>query len=236
MNSMKDLIIALVALAGCGGVHTVGGKTSADVFSSGAQVQLADTSCVGDKDAIYEAIALGADVNHAGFGGTTPLMWAITCQSERGISALLNKGANPNKYIDGSVNPIVISSTYDNSNLLRILLEGGGDANSIDKRDGRRAVDLAFLKGVEDSDWTNFNQLISKGARVDIEDQMGSTSVEYFAKLNRFDVVNKMLINHNYRHNLKKLRAIAHSAIIDPESHLFKERISTLRILHRIYQ
>lgn len=209
-----------MALLGCDGMHTVGGKTAEEVFGLGPQATLAAAACQGDIASMHEAMRQGADVDRSGYGGTTPLMWAMSCDGERGFEELLKMGANPNKYINGSVNPITLASTYDNGFFLKTLLNNGGDSNSVDLRDGRRALDLAFLKGVEDNDWSNFDLILASGVDVNRVDEMGSTSVEFFAKLNRFDVVYKILERGGYTHNIPHLRLITETAIIDESSEL----------------
>src|SRR5438876_3347824 len=83
----------------------------------------------------------GADPNRAGASGTTALMWAVPDLEK--VRALLAHGANVNARSETERTPLLVAASYPGTvNVLRLLLDRGGDLRAQD-RGGATALSLA---------------------------------------------------------------------------------------------
>lgn len=186
------------------GEHTVGGKGVHDVFPEAKVARLAAVACEADIDAMKQAIADGADVNASGLEGSTPLMWAVSCESEKGIAALLEAGAKPNQPV-ARFNAVYVAATYRNPALLRLLLQHGGDPNSSDANTGVTALRRAADLGTSEDQWANYYALLNaQGVDINRADKHGQTIATDFCKGVNFDKLLEVL-DRGYDYDLQEL-------------------------------
>lgn len=102
-----------------------------------ALLAVAEAIAKNDPDAIRAAAKSVPDLNAAGRDDMTLLYFAVNEAVERpqvvsAVETLLSLGADPN-YTNGSVNSFVLAQAMNGEvRLLRVLLDGGGNANARD--------------------------------------------------------------------------------------------------------
>lgn len=211
-----NLVASLVLLSvGCMG-HEVGGKSSADVFADPNVRAMVDNACAGNGPGVKSAIGKGADPNFSGLDGTTPLMWAISCQNLDGVRAILDGGADPNLGIAGRFQPVLIAATYDDPAMLQLLLDRGANPDFHDEKYTETPLYKAFATGLEREQWGSYYTLLDHGADIEFEDQVGETILHYAIAMGRFDKVVELL-NRGYSKNLPEVRKRVEIRPISPE-------------------
>lgn len=188
------------------GRTVVGGKSVHQVFPDARVANLAVAACDGDLPRIHAQLVAGADPNAIGFQGLSPLLWAERCENIAGMRALLQAGANPNYHTVGKGGfsaVFMAASVVDRPDLIRLLLEFGGDPNDVVNDSSDTSLGRALEAGVQSDDWTIFNMLLDAGADINRE-YAGTTIVEQAALLNQFDRVEDFL-KRGYSHNLPGL-------------------------------
>jgi len=196
--------------------HVMHGRSAGEVFSDPGVAELARAACAGVPDRVAAAVAAGADPNAAGLEGTTPLIWAVDCQSPAGAAALLRAGANPNYVWSGHVTPTFMAATRKNSAVLEVLLQHGGDPNTHDS-DGDSVLMGALTLGVTEDYWDNYNLLLRHGADINLPDGAGLTIADNAAVLYRYDKVAELL-EMGYRGDLTRLGRLIQGGIVNPDS------------------
>lgn len=96
-------------------------------------------------DRIYKTKKVDVDYSESKFGNTL-LMLAVRNNKYKSTAALLTYGADPNKHntFRGST-PMIWSARNDDVKFLKLLLEAGGDANSIENANINTTKDKARL-------------------------------------------------------------------------------------------
>lgn len=160
ISAIATLLVACVDIE-----HRVGGKTSADLFEDPDVQALADAACRGQVEQVSELTSMGVDSNATGLDGINPLIWALTCESHQGMTALLEAGADPNQRMDvpGSPSAVIYAVSYFDSGLLRLLLEAGGDPSALSSSRGG-ALDDAVSMGLQHDIWDHYYMLLSYGS------------------------------------------------------------------------
>lgn len=206
--------IALASLtqqAGCM-EYKLGDKTAADVFGATALAQLAKAACAGDLPGMDSAIKAGAAVNGEGYEKATPLLWALSCDNVAGMEALLKAGANPNQDT-GRFTPVFLAATRHNPEPLRLLLRYGGNANAVDRKSEKTALQEALSLGIHGFGWDNYNALIEK-ADINRADERGWTIATDAAALNQYDKV-AALLESGYTYDLVDLARVVQNGHVD---------------------
>jgi ankyrin repeat protein len=94
-------------------------------------------------------IGRGADVNHSGYRGATPLDNAAKNGKTEQVRLLLSRGADPNKTIQRGLTPLMGAAHAGDLQSIRLLLEAGADVDAKDD-EGKSALDWAvFMKRPE---------------------------------------------------------------------------------------
>jgi hypothetical protein len=208
MDSKAKLTVLLAGtFLTCGAVlaaeHKVGEKGVTEVFEDATIARLARMGCDGDAAGIAALVRSGANPNSTGFKGSTPLLWALSCENIAGMRALLEAGADPNEPTVG-FSAVYAASTYANSALLSLLLEFGGDPNASDSKSGVTALMKAEDLGNNCKGWSNYDLLLASGS-IDVNRAIprgGQTIAVVLAKDGQWDRVLDLL-HRGYSHDLK---------------------------------
>jgi len=192
-----------LALAAC--AHSVGGKSISDAFPDTQTHQLAGAACRGDGQEIERLVSAGVDINKPGLDDVSVLMWALTCKNVSGVKALLNNGADPNYTIEHNYNPVSIAASIEqNTELLKAVIEAGGNVNAVSGSHEATALMTAFKRGRDTDNWNNYYYLLDAGADVNQltnkKQSIGLTA----AVANRYCKIIELL-DRGYTHDLSFL-------------------------------
>jgi len=211
------VVAAMVSSEACGR-HHVGDKYVEDVFTGSETIALANAACDGDADEVAESVRRGADVNVRGLWDMTPLFWALTCRSSRGVEALLAHGADVNAAMDNGWTPAIVAATYDDPQFLRLVLRFGGDPSAISQQADTSPLHMALRRGFETDDWTNYYILLEAGADVNRVYPLGDTIAEHAIVFGRFSKALELVVERGYTHDLAGLRRIAGGRLLAANS------------------
>ncbi|QIZ51857.1 ankyrin repeat domain-containing protein [Dickeya zeae] len=154
-------------------------------------VTLLQTIRKGDEAEARRQLAQGLNLNIQGKEGITPLLWLIyETQDKNAVWLALKLGADPN-YKDGSGDSAVnrVSGVRD-PDWLRIVLDAGGNPNSIG-----RLGQPALFSAINESRWDDIKLLVERGADLNLEDAQKRNSALYAAYINEYETV-YWLIEH----------------------------------------
>lgn len=165
-----------------------------------AEGALAELIQRGDRDAAFEAIGTGADVNEAQGDGTTPLHWAVYRLDVELVEALLANGARPDVTNRYGSSPLVEAVKTANVDLVEMLLEAGADVEAPND-DGQTALMLSARAGSLEV----AELLVRHGANVNArETWRGQTALMWAADARASDVV-EFLIDRGAEVNVQAL-------------------------------
>lgn len=220
------LMLVLVA-SGCSKTR-FGGMTINDAFEDPAVVRLVEAALDGQEQEIKSLVKKGADVNYVGKEGVTPLFWVMMKRSKTGMKRLLMAGADPNyKAIDSrQYSAVNYAAGGDDSQFLEILLEYGGDPNSIKGDRGDSSLQVAIYQNRVE----NVKLLMKYGADINLPGSLRSTAAETAVKLNRFDLA-VYLLEQGYNHDLQRLARLTEISLVDPDSEAQKWKLKLLEML-----
>lgn len=188
--------------------HDVGGHTAEMVFSDPQVRAVAKAACAGDEAEVRRLVGGGVSPNARGDKNFTPLLWALTCRSERGMIALLDAGADPNQAGADGIFPIRVAATYDDPKFLKLLLARGGNPNMTDPGSNDTPLMTALAVGVERGEWKNYYALLDAGADINLE-YKGSTIASMAVNLGRFDKAIE-LVERGYSYDLNRIALGTH--------------------------
>jgi hypothetical protein len=177
--------LCLSAAGACARGQAVSGLKAREFFSAPAAAALAEAAARGDVAAVRAARVAGTDVNAAGKGGMTPLLFAMAARSYAGMEALLAAGADPNVRPDPETTPLLLAAASSDPRLLRILLDHGGDPSLKDAAAGTPALKEAIMH----QQWANMRLLVERGADVNAKDKGHATPVMIAASLDAWEQV-----------------------------------------------
>lgn len=181
------LLLALVfAGAACQGHAMDASKAFPD---NPAVAALAQAAADGDREAVRERAAAGADPDAHGADRVTPLQFAMLAQSKAGVEALMLAGADAS--VPGLAGRTAVHSAAiaDDPDYLRILLERGADPDARHGVTGGTA--LADAAGPRTD--AQFNMLLDAGADPSIADRTGNTPLHKAAMINAGSHVLRLL-------------------------------------------
>ncbi len=222
------ILMLVLVTSGCSKTR-FGGMTINDAFEDPAVVRLVEAALDGQEQEIKSLVKNGADVNYVGKEGVTPLFWVMMKRSKTGMKQLLMAGADPNyKAIDSrQYSAVNYAAGGNDSQFLEILLEYGGDPNSIKSDRGDSSLQVAVAQNRPE----NVKMLIKYGADIHQSGGLGdSTAAETAVKLNRFDLAVYML-EEGYNHDLQRLARLTEISLVDPDSEAQKWKLKLLEML-----
>jgi ankyrin repeat protein len=111
-----------------------------------AESPLADAIENGRRDAAFELLAAGADVNASQGDGTTPLHWAAYQLDVELVERLVDRGARANTQNRYGATPLGEAAKAANAELVALLLEAGAPADAANA-DGETALMLSARTG-----------------------------------------------------------------------------------------
>jgi hypothetical protein len=210
MNGYATLAMGMFLLSGCGDV-AMSKLDARDYFSDPQAVALGQAACEGKVEKVAALIADGVPVNAPGHRPTnaaghrdfTPLAFAVACQSEAGVRALLEAGADPNYRHENDFTTVWVAAGWGNTAILRLLLDHGGDVNAADNS-GETVLMRALALGIETRDrdaWANYYLLLDRGADINQASGIGETVAGFAAALGRFDKIAEFL-DRGYSYDL----------------------------------
>ena len=152
-------------------------KNGANVMarSDGQWTPLHNQAYKGHLDGVELLLEHGADIEAKTSFGHTPLLSSIRWDRIEVTKFLIEKGANLNPKTELGRTPLIISAVEGNSVLARLFLESGADISVKDMNYKRTALHFAALYGQFDI----VDELVKKGADVDVKDAAGRTALDY---------------------------------------------------------
>ncbi len=167
---------------------------------------LAKAAGRGQVKKIDALIAQAVNVNTRGTSSATPLFWALKKRNLKGVTRLLELGADPNIMYDDGGSVIHWAASYRKYPLLKAVLEHGGDPNLVSIGDFKETPLFGVIDVIFRSDDIRcLNLLVEHGADVDARNFSGVTPAISAASLGRFDLV-KELLEHGADYQLTNNR------------------------------
>ena len=113
-----------------------------EVYEDGETLLSRAAGCESCLELLRLLIAAGADVNHAGNDGATPLYHACTAFNTDGVRLLVEGGADVNAATREGETPLMNAALGNHAEMVKILLNARADANAVDAQ-GCTALDAA---------------------------------------------------------------------------------------------
>ncbi|MCI0366423.1 MAG: ankyrin repeat domain-containing protein, partial [Phycisphaerales bacterium] len=130
-------------------------------------------------------LALGADPNATGTGGTTPLADAALKGDLDGVRALLAHGARPNAISQAGTQPIHDAALGDNAEVIRELVMQGADVNARTRDEVQTPLHIAAAMGKMKA----VEALVALGADLTIKDSKGRAPLDAAERVGLTNVV-----------------------------------------------
>lgn len=151
-------MLALVLLAGCGGLGGPGVEYApADFFAGEPDLAVAQAVAADDAEEVRRLVAAGADVDASGKGGMTLLQYAILNRRLEPVRVLLELGADAEKLGDGGESAVHIAAFASDLAYLDALLDAGADPNVRD-----RTGSVPLVRAILNSNQTQFDRLLEE--------------------------------------------------------------------------
>jgi hypothetical protein len=167
------------------------GQMKAADFLKGTQLSLAEAAAEGRTDELERLVSKGADVNSQGVEGMTALYWAMSHLSRKGVSWLLEHGANPNiSFTHDGTSATSLAAMQEDPWFLKEVLSHGGDVNFRNSLNERTPIFDALATHRDD----NVRALIAVGADMNTYDHLGLTPLVEAAANQRYELVYDMLV------------------------------------------
>ncbi|EJL81218.1 ankyrin repeat-containing protein [Herbaspirillum sp. CF444] len=207
MNSLRlkivsTMFLVVVCSLGFANELTVLGKTAQDAFQDKGVVDLLRAVTRRDAKEADRLVKTGVNVNAAGYGGVTPLLWMQFNKNKDAMKLLLELGANPNQRMMPGGSPLWLAAGAGNIDLLELLLQHGADPNI--PIGANSPLNEAVLGNHLDC----AELLLKHGADINFHDGLnGPTVISAAVVSGRLDYVNWAL-DHGYTYDLKFSRRL----------------------------
>lgn len=198
-------------------------------FSEPVAVVLAGAACAGEADRVADLVADGASVDTRGAGNVTPLMFAVICKSPAGVKALLEAGANPNYRNRHGMTATWIAAGHANSEVLRSLLDAGGDMYA-ENDSCTDVLGRALILGIENHTsrrWDNYQLLLDRGIDVNHRDSCGGTIVQVASALGNFNKIAELL-DRGYAYDLLSVAWSTEYIAVSEDRYADVERVKAM--------
>lgn len=130
----------------------------------------------------------GMTLNTHGNDGITPLFWLIMQGDSDAVALALKLGADPNFTSKDGRHPVPSVAGGNDDRLLGLLLEYGGDPDAKDL-DGEPAL----FDAIGFKRWDQIKMLLDQGVDPDLTDRTNTTSTQYAAMLNQYEIVHYLI-------------------------------------------
>jgi uncharacterized protein len=188
---MRRLILVLACACFGSSLCWAGQMNVREFFKSEAQLSLAEAAAEGHTDELQRLVTAGAQVNAPGAEGMTALYWALSRGSKKGVSWLLEHGADPNIiFVRDGTSATSLAAMQHDPWFLKEILAHGGDVNIRNPLNGRTPLFDALAGGRID----NARVLISAGADMNTFDHLGLTPLIEAAANQKYELVYDMLV------------------------------------------
>jgi ankyrin repeat protein len=168
----RGLLRALAATA-CLVLTPAAAQVAPTASELSAYAGLHAAAASGDVSAIGRLVAAGADKEATDPRGRTPLHVAVYQKQHEAARTLLRLGSAPNRQEVDRYDIVTIAAVANDVPMLRIALDGGGDARAITSRyDGTALIAAAHLGHAE-----VVRMLIAAGAPLDHVNNLGWTAL-----------------------------------------------------------
>ena len=138
---------------------------------------LPDLAEAGERAAVMEMLAAGADVNTPSVDGTTALHWAVYKNDLELVEALLKQGADPDKSNDYHASPMTVAAVHGDFAIMKALVDAGGDIESPNTEGQTLLMAVARTGNTETA-----RLLLERGANVNaVENWGGQTALMWAA-------------------------------------------------------
>ena len=162
-----------------GHLEKLNNMSARDYFADDALVRIAEQI---EENTLDQSELADVNLNREGKEGMTLLMWALAKRELSGVSILLSGGANPN--VTTSYNAMWMSVIAEDPEYLLLLLEHGGDPNSIDLKTQRTLIfEAALHRRLQ-----NIEALKDAGAEMNQQDLSGNTVLSYAISFKAYDI------------------------------------------------
>ncbi|MEK6789606.1 MAG: ankyrin repeat domain-containing protein [Pseudomonadota bacterium] len=221
MSKLKRLlslffgVVLMSVTSSCSALSQLGGQTIRQTFTDEKVVVLVEAAVAGESKKVAQLAAQGVDVNAVGNNGATPLIWALSSRNKSGVAALLRANANPNLRAEkiGDA-PMYFVSMGDDPELLRLLLEHGGDPNHLGRgRIEERPLTQATAKGRIE----NIKLLLAAGADINAHDSFEESAATSAIDSAQFEAI-ALLLERGYTYNISYLARGVQIRHVPPES------------------
>jgi hypothetical protein len=179
-------VVLYFAACDTGGAGSVDARV---VFSDPDAVALAEAAADGDSARIRELVLAGADPNARGDKGVNLLQWALLNRSERGLAGLLAAGADAGVPDSSGATVLHYAALANDPDYLEVLLRHRADPNAPNGVTGGTPLMSALMGNRE----VQFRALLDAGAKPDLADRFGNTSLHVAAQINAFQRVLDLL-------------------------------------------
>lgn len=151
--------------------------TGLEDLETGATVDLRlhTAACNDDVSMATHAMEVGADINEALKGGSTPLHWAAAYGSANVAKLLLAGGSDINRADAFGWTPMMLAEERDFSEVVELLREAGGRAGTADAPVFDRDEEL--LKAAVESNLKAMREALDRGANVNCVMRDGWTAL-----------------------------------------------------------
>ena len=183
------LFVLFLILTACEGLPSMPHTVKAADYFSGTALPAALACEHDDADALDQALtAARLSPNAVGQQGMSLLLLALSNRSQDAMLRLLARGADPNLETklgrdQTPVQPVGLAAGGAEIDLLRLLLDHGGNPNS------RLGDEPATFRAADADRYDQMRLLIERGADLNATDKKGHTLMVQLADLRRYDQV-----------------------------------------------